>query len=211
MITLIADTIRQGGWIMWPIILASLVVWWLGLWKLYTIVCFRRARNRFLKLWKTDKVKSIDALPSEDDPYYVLYKGIKNRRITTATFGSFFREFLLESITELGSGLRTMGVWISVAPLLGLLGTVVGMIETFKMITLFGAGNPSFTAEGISIALLTTEAGLTVAFPGMLLLTFVVNRKNKLQRQLFSDGEYMTRQLSTNFRQVVRKKRSGNL
>jgi len=205
MIALITDTIHQGGWIMWPIILASLVVWWLGLWKLYMIWCFRRSRNRFLKLWKTDKVKSIASLPSESEPYYVLYKGIKFGRITKNTFGSFFREFLLESITGLGSGIRTMAVLISVAPLLGLLGTVVGMIETFKMITVFGAGNPSFTAEGISIALLTTEAGLTVAFPGMLLLTFVVNRKNKLQRQLFSDGEYMNRQLSINFNPVIQK------
>lgn len=209
MIALIADTIRQGGWIMWPIILASLVVWWLGLWKLYTIWCFRRSRSRFLKLWKTDKVKTVDPLPPESEPYYELYKGIKNGRITKKSFGSFFREFLLESITGLGSGIRTMAVLISVAPLLGLLGTVVGMIETFRMITVFGAGNPSFTAEGISIALLTTEAGLTVAFPGMLLLTFVVNRKNKLQRQLFSDGEYMNRQLSINFHHVIQKHQAG--
>lgn len=206
MIILIADTVRQGGWIMWPIILASLVVWWMGLWKLYDIWCFRRSRSRFIKLWKTDKVKTVDPLPDDSEPYYVLYRGIINGHITKTTFESYFSEFLLQSITGLGNGIHTMAVWISVAPLLGLLGTVVGMIETFKMITMFGAGNPSFTAEGISIALLTTEAGLTVAFPGMLLLTFVINRKNRLQQQLFGDGEYMSRQLSSPFHPITRKR-----
>ena len=69
------------------------------------------------------------------------------------------------------------------------------MIETFNVITIFGAGNPALTAEGISIALVTTEAGLTVAFPGMLLYTFITNRKNRLQRRLLGDGEYLLREL----------------
>jgi biopolymer transport protein ExbB len=63
------------------------------------------------------------------------------------------------------------------------------MIQTFEVITVFGVGNPALTAEGISVALLTTEAGLIAAFPGLLLLNFVKNRKTRLQKQLFLDGE----------------------
>jgi biopolymer transport protein ExbB len=57
----------------------------------------------------------------------------------------------------------------SVAPLLGLLGTVTGMIETFDMITEFGTGDPKLLSEGIAIALVTTELGLIVAIPALLL------------------------------------------
>jgi biopolymer transport protein ExbB len=95
----------------------------------------------------------------------------------------------------MNSGLSTIAVWISVAPLLGLLGTVAGMIKTFKVITVFGAGNPALTAEGISVALITTEAGLTVAFPGLLLHTFITNRKNSLQQKIIRDGEILSRRI----------------
>jgi biopolymer transport protein ExbB len=89
-----------------------------------------------------------------------------------------------------------MAAFITVAPLLGLLGTVVGMIQTFDVITTFGVGNPALTAEGISVALLTTEAGLIVAFPGLLLHNFINNRKTRFQKQLFSDGESIVKRFS---------------
>ena len=82
-----------------------------------------------------------------------------------------------------------MAAWISVAPLMGLLGTVVGMINTFEIITRFGVGNPNLTAEGISIALLTTQAGLTVALPGVLFQNLLINRKNLVMNRLIRDGE----------------------
>ena len=61
----------------------------------------------------------------------------------------------------------------AVAPLFGLLGTVIGMIETFQAITLFGAGDPTIMAAGISTALMTTVLGLVVAIPTLLLHAFV--------------------------------------
>ena len=86
----------------------------------------------------------------------------------------------LVHIPKLNSGLEGMGAWVSVAPLLGLLGTVIGMIETFRMITLFGVGNPAVLADGISIALITTQTGLLIAFPGLLALNWCKNRKQKI-------------------------------
>lgn len=73
----------------------------------------------------------------------------------------------------------------SMTPLLGLLGTVTGMIETFDMITEFGTGDPKLLSEGISIALVTTELGLIVAIPtlllGSLLSTWSKNIKNDME------------------------------
>ena len=88
-----------------------------------------------------------------------------------------------------------MSAWIAVAPLLGLLGTVTGMIHTFRVITEFGAGSPHLTAEGISMALLTTQAGLTVAFPALLLHNRLLSFKNRLVELLKADAEEIVRTL----------------
>ena len=67
-----------------------------------------------------------------------------------------------------------------VAPLMGLLGTVTGMIETFQMITLFGTGDPKMMAGGISVALVTTMLGLMVAIPLVLLHALVANSSKRV-------------------------------
>jgi len=71
-----------------------------------------------------------------------------------------------------------------VAPLLGLLGTVTGMINTFQAITLFGTGDPKLMAGGISQALVTTVMGLSVAIPTVLLHTVVQGRSKRLSQLL---------------------------
>ena len=71
-----------------------------------------------------------------------------------------------------------------VAPLLGLLGTVTGMIKTFQAITLFGTGDPKLMAGGISQALMTTVLGLCVAIPTVLLHTLVAGRSKKITHVL---------------------------
>lgn len=106
----------------------------------------------------------------------------------------FVQEAVYYHVNKLEEGLSTMGAWISVAPLLGLLGTVIGMIATFKMITLFGVGDPSLMSEGISLALLTTQAGLMVAFPGLLMLNYLRNKKEALISNLVNDSEALMKQ-----------------
>ena len=70
------------------------------------------------------------------------------------------------------------------SPLLGLLGTVTGMIETFQSITLFGTGDPKLMSGGISQALVTTQLGLAVAIPLVLLHSILTGRVNRLVEQL---------------------------
>lgn len=195
MIGPVLHTVDQGGWIMWPIVAVSFVVWWLGLWKLYSIVRLARARKRFLSLCGAPPQPQPVHRSTGDINYDLLLRYMQSDHVTNAAFAARFGEFLTATLDRMNAWVATIAVWISVAPLLGLLGTVVGMIETFRVITVFGAGNPAFTAEGISIALLTTEAGLTVAFPGMLLHVFITDRKNSLQRRLVADGERLQRQL----------------
>ena len=87
-------------------------------------------------------------------------------------------------VPKLEKGLSWISVFASTAPLLGLLGTVMGMSELFDVITMHGTSDPKLLAGGISIALVTTEAGLIVAIPLQLLHTFLVNRADALRTRM---------------------------
>ena len=89
-------------------------------------------------------------------------------------------EAILRETAPIETGLGFIRVLYVVAPLLGLLGTVVGMISTFQMITLFGTGDPRMMAGGISTALVTTVLGLVVAIPLTLLHSFLQGRARAL-------------------------------
>ena len=89
-------------------------------------------------------------------------------------------EAILRESAPIETGLSFIKVLYVVAPLLGLLGTVVGMIATFQMITLFGTGDPRMMAGGISTALVTTVLGLVVAIPLTLIHSFLQGRAKGL-------------------------------
>ncbi|WP_219591192.1 MotA/TolQ/ExbB proton channel family protein, partial [Aeromonas salmonicida] len=89
-------------------------------------------------------------------------------------------EIILRNVPKFEKGISIIKLIASVAPLLGLLGTVVGMIATFQAITLFGTGDPKLMAGGISEALVTTMQGLVVAVPMLFLYTIVQTQSRRL-------------------------------
>ena len=97
---------------------------------------------------------------------------------------SAVKEVLAAESSRLGSHLNTLAVIAGVAPLLGLLGTVTGMIRLFEVITRFGTGDPKLLAGGISEALITTEVGLIIAVPVLLIHNFLRNYKNGITAEL---------------------------
>jgi biopolymer transport protein ExbB len=94
------------------------------------------------------------------------------------------RQCALKMRPHIGRYLQVIATLGSIAPLLGLLGTVIGMIATFEVISSYGTGNAKAMANGISIALVTTEAGLLVAIPGLLVSAALARRASKLLRSL---------------------------
>ena len=102
---------------------------------------------------------------------------------------NLLREKLLMVVPRLEDGLDTMATLIQVAPFLGLFGTVAGMIRTFSLITTWGTANPIILTEGITVSLLTTQAGLLVAFPCMLFHNYLSNRKDALVQTIIAEGE----------------------
>ena len=89
-------------------------------------------------------------------------------------------EAILKETPKITSGLSLLKIISMVAPLLGLLGTVTGMIIVFQAITIYGAGDPKAMAGGISSALVTTVLGLVVAIPTLLLHTMLNGKAKKL-------------------------------
>lgn len=98
------------------------------------------------------------------------------------------REAITGDIPRLEKFLPAIGAIAVVEPLLGLLGTVSGMISTFDAIALHGSGDPGLMAGGISEALITTESGLSVAIPAILLHAYFSHRVDRVVRQLEKTG-----------------------
>jgi len=167
----IMDRIHQGGIVGYCIIglgilgLLMAIVRWFGL--------SSSARKVNAQL-KSDTA-------STDNPLgRVLAAYEANSGADTETVELKLSEAALKEMPDLTKGLLFIKVISVVAPLMGLLGTVTGMIKTFQVITLFGAGDPKMMAGGISQALMTTVLGLVVAIPMVLIHTVVSGQSRKI-------------------------------
>jgi biopolymer transport protein ExbB len=122
----------------------------------------------------------------------VIRDGINARKEDRETLESVLQESILRELPRLERGMSVVAVFGAVAPLLGLLGTVTGMIATFRVITLYGTGDPKLMSGGISEALITTEWGLFVAIPTMLIHTFLPRRVNTIVGDMEEKAVTMT-------------------
>ena len=183
-----------GGIVMVPLLVVSLLMWVLIINRAFF---FRRLYRRNMPREKAGQFVRLGELPS-----FRQYRGI------TAMFVTEFimrrsgkkvqdRRALDETVMILSLSLDRylglIGVLARVAPLLGLLGTILGMMRTFTIISLFGTGNPKAMAAGISEALITTQTGLLVAIPGLYMYGFLARRADNLKHRLASLGIYLKR------------------
>ena len=175
----IQDRINQGGIVGYCIIglgifgLLIALVRWIGL----------STASRKVKA----QLKSDTA--STDNPLgRVLAAYEANQNADTETIELKLSEAALKEMPDLTKGLLFIKVISVVAPLMGLLGTVTGMIKTFQVITLYGAGDPKMMAGGISQALMTTVLGLVVAIPMVLIHTLVSGQSRKIVNILQSQS-----------------------
>ena len=107
-----------------------------------------------------------------------------NKSVDPETLELKLGEAMLKESPKLNSWIMLIKIIAVVAPLLGLLGTVTGMIQTFQAITLYGAGDPQTMAGGISKALVTTVLGLVVAIPAVFLHWVVSSRAKRVEEIL---------------------------
>jgi len=183
-------TIKSGGTIAWVIvglgILAALLI-------LLRIIFLKSASS------STEKItRHISQLIREDNIEAALAYCKKHRgatsRVINATLRNIHRsrdhleDIISENILHENTYLDRFGAFIlvlaAVAPLLGLLGTVTGMIATFDIITEFGTGDPKLLSGGISIALITTEVGLIVAIPTLIIGNLLSGWAEKIKHDM---------------------------
>jgi biopolymer transport protein ExbB/TolQ len=165
----------------------------------------RRARLAFSKAVIQSQSKSsgsLTGLTSYDDLLIELRasSGIDGRRTEL-----LFREFLSSVVPDLEQGFSTMSACVSIAPLLGLLGTISGMNRMFSVITDVGLGSPGLMAGGISVALESALAGLAVAVAIMFFHNFLYNKKRSWIQTLMKDGEKLVREGLLSMRRSVLK------
>ena len=110
----------------------------------------------------------------------ILAAGLTNRMHSKEIMKESIEEVGRQVVHELERYLNTLGTIASISPLLGLLGTVIGMIKVFTAITSAGVGNPAVLAGGISEALITTAAGLSVAIPSLMFHRYLTGRVDQL-------------------------------
>ncbi|HSN51450.1 MAG TPA: MotA/TolQ/ExbB proton channel family protein [Woeseiaceae bacterium] len=181
------DQVNAGGYVGYAIIILGLI----GL--LIAIVRFIGLTSASRKV--AAQLKRDTA--STDNPLgRVLAAYESNRNADTETIELKLSEAALKEMPGLTKGLLLIKVISVVAPLMGLLGTVTGMIKTFQVITLYGAGDPKMMAGGISQALVTTVLGLVVAIPMVLLHTIVSGQSRKIINILQSQSAGLVAQHS---------------
>ena len=119
-----------------------------------------------------------DESPGQNPLGRIMQVYYNNQHVDTNTLGHKLDETILREVNPLQRGLGTIAILAAVTPLLGLLGTVTGIIETFQSITLFGTGDPKLMSAGISEALVTTVLGLLAAIPLLLIHSFLSSKSN---------------------------------
>ncbi|MBU8869779.1 MAG: MotA/TolQ/ExbB proton channel family protein [Gemmatimonadales bacterium] len=183
------DQLRAGGPIIWPILLIAVAA--LGI-VVFKIVFLNRLHgNTDRVMGQVNELAAVgdwtgcDRIVGEHSGknlpvIHVIRAGLGARDEDRETLESTLQEAILHELPRIQRGISILAVLGAVAPLLGLLGTVTGMIDTFRVITMFGTSDPKLMSGGISEALVTTELGLAVAIPIMLLHTWLSRRTDRL-------------------------------
>jgi len=168
------EIVQAGGWLMLPIIACSVVAAAIILERLWTLQPSRvLPKDLTAEVWKWVKNEQLDpqhiqALHQGSPLGQVLAAGLIKRHESREIVKESIEDTGRHVVHELERYLNPLGTIAAISPLLGLLGTVIGMVKVFAAITASGVGNPSVLAEGISEALITTAAGLTVAIPALM-------------------------------------------
>ena len=180
------ELFKSGGLLMWPIVACSVIAAAIICERLWTLN--RRAVTpqrlmeqvqKMIEMREVDPVK-VKVLRESSPLGRILAAGIVNSHHGREIMKDAIEEAGRHVVHELERYLNSLGTIAAITPLLGLLGTVIGMIKVFAAITAFGVGDPTVLAGGISEALITTAAGLSVGIPALMFYRYFRGRVNAL-------------------------------
>lgn len=189
------EYICTGGVMMFPLMVVSVLLWGC---IIYRLLILKQLYRRDLtaaqaRTWVNDST-ALSLEPRGLDAILVR-SFVSMRSGEPALDRHLIEEAAAQVRSSLHQGLNLISILAAVAPLLGLLGTVLGMISTFDTIALFGNSNPRAMAGGISEALVTTQTGLLVAIPGLFMRNFIQRRTAALELRLNALTQGFKRQL----------------
>ncbi|MFP5383085.1 MAG: MotA/TolQ/ExbB proton channel family protein [Gammaproteobacteria bacterium] len=180
------EIIKAGGWVMWPILAGSVIALGIIIERFWTLRAARIAPAGLAsRVWQQIRDgkfnrEQLKALRENSPLGFILAAGIGNARQGRDVIKDSIEDAGRHVIHEMERFLSTLGTVAALSPLLGLLGTVLGMIEVFNVIALQGSGEPSALAHGISMALITTATGLVVAIPALFFHRWFTRRIDEL-------------------------------
>ena len=182
----VIEYFRPGGVVMFPILIVSLWMWGLIIERL---IYFRKIDRRdvtpdqAIEAVRGGSAAGIDESLISGLRATVVFGFLKERMGSTELNRDILKRCAMRQRPLLRRRLAVIGILAAIAPLLGLLGTVTGMMTTFDVISIFGTGNARAMAAGISEALLTTQSGLLVAIPGLYMSIYLNRRAERLEDQ----------------------------
>ena len=168
------ELIKSGGWLMLPILICSILAMAIIAERLWALQRRKIAPKHLVaQIYQMRKKNQLDmnaiqTLKEGSSLGRVLASGLMNMHHSREVMKESIEESGRHVVHEMEKYLNTLGTVAAISPLLGLLGTVVGMIQVFTVITTQGVGNPAVLSGGISQALITTAAGLSVAIPALI-------------------------------------------
>ena len=178
------EHIQKGGPVMFPILamgaaaLTVALIKWIGL-TLVRVPRRKQLQELYAAVARGDDTTAVDRANSLPGPVgEMLRSGVAQMRAPRELIEEVMYETVLTTKLRLQRFLPFVAICAASAPLLGLLGTVTGIINTFKLLTVFGSGDVKSLSGGISEALITTEFGLIVAIPSLLLHSFLSRKAN---------------------------------
>ena len=180
------EIVKSGGWLMVPIILCSVLALAISAERAWALQKRRICPSHLLaQIWSWIKKnelnkEKIKQLQAGSPLGRILAAGLINRNHDRAVMKEAIEETGRHVVVELERFLNTLGTIAVITPLLGLLGTVIGMIKVFTAITLQGVGNATDLAGGISEALITTAAGMVVAIPALIFYRYFQRKVDEL-------------------------------
>jgi len=169
------ERVDQGGEVGYATIAVAVIALILGVYKWVTLTMTAGAVRSQVRRNKASKANPLGRV-------MLAYENTASNDVETVALK--LDDAILKEVPKLESGLNLVKVAAAVAPLMGLLGTVVGMIQTFQAITLFGTGDPQIMASGISKALVTTVIGLVSAIPLLLIHSFAAGAAKRITQIL---------------------------
>lgn len=180
------EIIKAGGWVMWPLILCSIVSTAIILERFWSLQTRRICPKHLVaQIWHWAKSNQLDAahlaaLRDSSPLGRILAAGLANLRHSREVMKESIEETGRHVVHEMERYLNALGTIASISPLLGLLGTVIGTIQVFNAITSHGVGNPTEMAGGIAKALVTTAGGIIVAIPSLIFSRYFRRKVDEL-------------------------------